>query len=135
MLAAPRADIFEAGDHGTTFGGNPIACAAGVATMKTILGEDLVGHAQQMGDYLDNRLHELEAKHSGTMSGIRGLGLMRAFDLAEPRAQDIMDRAMEQGVLITSAGPSTIRFVPPLIVQQADLDEAIEKLDAALATL
>jgi acetylornithine aminotransferase len=60
---------------------------------------------------------------------------MRAFDLAEPRAQDIMDRAMEQGVLITSAGPSTIRFVPPLIVQQADLDEAIEKLDAALATL
>ncbi|HET9110938.1 MAG TPA: acetylornithine transaminase [Ktedonobacterales bacterium] len=135
MLAAPRADIFEPGDHGTTFGGNPIACAAGVATMKTILGEDLVGHAARLGDYLDKRLHELEAKHSGKMSGIRGLGLMRAFDLAEPRAQDIMDRALEQGVLITNAGPSTIRFVPPLIVQQADLDEAIDKLDAALAAL
>ncbi|MGH2505353.1 MAG: aminotransferase class III-fold pyridoxal phosphate-dependent enzyme, partial [Ktedonobacterales bacterium] len=135
MLAAPRADIFEPGDHGTTFGGNPIACAAGTATMKTIVGQDLVGHAAQMGDYLDKRLHELGAKHSGKMSGIRGLGLMRAFDLAEPRAQDIMDRALEQGMLITNAGPSTIRFVPPLIIQQADLDEAIEKLDAALAAL
>ncbi len=135
MLAAPRADIFEAGDHGTTFGGNPIACAAGVATMRTILGEDLIGHAERMGQYLDERLHGLETKHSGKMSGIRGLGLMRAFDLAEPRAQDIMDRAMEQGMLITSAGPSTIRFVPPLIIQQTDLDEAIDKLDAALATL
>ncbi len=134
MLAAPRADIFEAGDHGTTFGGNPIACAAGVATMKTIQREGLVEHAAQLGEYLDKRLHELEAKHSGKMSNIRGLGLMRAFDLAEPRAQDIMDRALEQGVLITNAGPSTIRFVPPLIVQQADLDEAIEKLDAALAS-
>lgn len=135
MLAAPRADIFEPGDHGTTFGGNPIACAAGVATMKTILGEDLVGHAAQMGAYLDQRLHEIETKHRSMVSGVRGLGLMRAFDLAEPRAQDIMDRALEQGVLITNAGPSTIRFVPPLIVQQADLDEAIAKLDAALATL
>ena len=135
MLAAPRADIFEPGDHGTTFGGNPIACAAGVATVKTILGEDLVGHAAQLGEYLDKRLHELEAKHSGKVSGVRGLGLMRAFDLSEPRAQEIMDRALEQGVLITNAGPSTIRFVPPLIVQQADLDEAIDKLDAALAAL
>jgi acetylornithine aminotransferase/acetylornithine/N-succinyldiaminopimelate aminotransferase len=135
MLAAPRADIFEPGDHGTTFGGNPIACAAGVATMQTILGEDLIGHAAQLGDYLDKRLRELESKHSGTMSGIRGLGLMRAFDLAEPRAQEVMDRALEQGMLITNAGPSTIRFVPPLIIQQADLDEAIVKLDAALATL
>ncbi|HEX8996412.1 MAG TPA: acetylornithine transaminase [Ktedonobacterales bacterium] len=135
MLAAPRADIFEPGDHGTTFGGNPIACAAGVATMKTIVGEHLVEHAAQMGEYLDKRLHELEAKHSAMVSGVRGLGLMRAFDLAEPRAQDIMDRALEQGVLITNAGPSTIRFVPPLIVQQADLDEAIAKLDIALASL
>ncbi len=135
MLAAPRADIFEPGDHGTTFGGNPIACAAGVATMKTILGEDLVGHSAQLGDYLDKRLHELAEKHSGMMSDIRGLGLMRAFDLAEPRAQDVMDRALERGMLITNAGPSTIRFVPPLIIQQSDLDEAMGKLDAALAAL
>ncbi len=135
MLAATRADIFEPGDHGTTFGGNPIACAAGVATMRTILGEDLIGHAQRMGEYLDQQLRGLEAKYPNMVSGVRGLGLMRAFDLALPRAQDVMDRALEKGVLITNAGPSTIRFVPPLIVRQTDLDEAIDKLDAALSTL
>lgn len=135
MLAAPRADLFEPGDHGTTFGGNPIACAAGVATMRTILGEELLEHAQLMGEYLDEQLRKLEAKYPDKMSGVRGLGLMRAFDLAQPRAQDIMDRALEQGVLITNAGPSTIRFVPPLIVQPADLDEALDKLDVAMSTL
>ena len=63
MLAAPRADIFEPGDHGTTFGGNPIACAAGAATMRTIQADDLVAHAAQMGEYLDGKLRELGAKH------------------------------------------------------------------------
>ncbi|HEX8731745.1 MAG TPA: aspartate aminotransferase family protein [Ktedonobacterales bacterium] len=135
MIAAPRADIFEPGDHGTTFGGNPIACAAGVATMRTIIGEDLIGHSQQMGEYLDAKLRGLEAKYPSMVSGVRGLGLMRAFDLAEPRAQDVLDRALEQGVLIANAGTSTIRFVPPLIVQPADLDEAVDKLDIALSTL
>ena len=135
MLAAPRADIFQPGEHGTTFGGNPIACAAGTATMKTIVGEGLIQHAAAMGEYLDQRLHKLADKYSGMVSGVRGLGLIRAFDLAEPRAQDIMDRALAQGVLITNAGPATIRFVPPLIIQQAELDEAVDKVDAALATL
>lgn len=134
MLAAPRADIFEPGDHGTTFGGNPIACAAGSATMRTIQSEALVSHAAEMGDYLDGKLRDLATKHP-TMSDIRGLGLMRAFDLAEPRAQDIMDRALERGLLITSAGPATIRFVPPLIITTSEIDEAIETLDASLATM
>jgi acetylornithine/N-succinyldiaminopimelate aminotransferase len=134
MLAAPRADIFEPGDHGTTFGGNPIACAAGVATMRTIIGEDLIAHAEQMGAYLDGKVQHLATQHS-IITGMRGLGLMRAFDLAEPRAQDIMDRALERGLLITNAGPATIRFVPPLIITNAEIDEAVDKLDAALAAM
>ncbi len=134
MLAAPRADIFEPGDHGTTFGGNPIACAAGSATMRTIQSESLVNHAEKMGDYLDGKLNILAEKYP-IMSGMRGLGLMRAFDLAEPRAQDIMDKALERGLLITNAGPATIRFVPPLIITTAEIDEAIEVLDAALASM
>jgi acetylornithine/succinyldiaminopimelate/putrescine aminotransferase len=60
---------------------------------------------------------------------------MRAFEMAEPRAQDMMDLALKRGVLILNAGPSTIRFVPPLIIQQAEIDEAIDHLDAALASL
>ncbi len=134
MLAAPRADNFEPGDHGTTFGGNPIACAAGTATLRVIHDEDLINHAARMGAYLDEKLQSLTAKHP-IMSGVRGLGLMRAFDLAEPRAQDIMDRALERGLLITNAGPATIRFVPPLIITSAEIDEAVEILDASLAAL
>jgi acetylornithine/N-succinyldiaminopimelate aminotransferase len=134
MLAADRVDLFEPGDHGTTFGGNPIACAAGVATVRTILEEGLLDHATEIGAYLDRRLGELRQKHP-MITSTRGLGLMRAFELAEPRAQEIMDRALERGLLITNAGPSTIRFVPPLIIQVAEIDEAIEHLDAALASL
>ncbi len=134
MLANDRLNIFEPGDHGTTFGGNPIACAAGVATIRTIYDQHLLEHVQQTGAYLGQRIDALRAKHP-IITGARGLGLMRAFDLAEARAQEIMDRALEQGVLITNAGPSTIRFVPPLIVQRAEIDEAIEKIDAALAAL
>jgi acetylornithine/N-succinyldiaminopimelate aminotransferase len=134
MLAAPRADIFEPGDHGTTFGGNPIACAAGVATVTTIVGEHLVEHAAKMGDYLGGKIDELAGRYA-IITGTRGMGLMRAFELAEPRAQDIMDRAMERGLLITNAGPTTIRMVPPLILQRDEVDEAIAVLDASLAAL
>jgi acetylornithine aminotransferase/acetylornithine/N-succinyldiaminopimelate aminotransferase len=135
MLAAPRADIFEPGDHGTTFGGNPIACAAGVATVRTILDQNLREHSAQMGEYLDGKIAGLAGKYSGLITGTRGLGLMRAFDLAAPRAQEIMDRALERGLFITNAGPTTIRMVPPLIIQPAEIDEAIAKLDEALAAL
>jgi acetylornithine aminotransferase/acetylornithine/N-succinyldiaminopimelate aminotransferase len=135
MLADKRADIFEPGDHGTTFGGNPIACAAGVATIRTILDEHLIEHADDMGEYPEGRLAELRSRHSSLITGQRGLGLMRAFDLTEPKAQDIMDQAMERGLLVTNAGPSTIRFVPPLIIQRSDVDEAMEKLDASLGAL
>jgi acetylornithine/N-succinyldiaminopimelate aminotransferase len=134
MLAAPRADIFEPGDHGTTFGGNPIACAAGVATVRTIRDEHLLDRATEMGEYLGGKIEKLAATHD-IITGTRGLGLMRAFDLKEPRAQEIMDRAMERGLLITNAGPSTIRIIPPLILERSDIDEAVEKLDAAMASL
>ena len=134
MLASERADIFEPGDHGTTFGGNPIACAAGVATVRTIIEDHLLDNATRMGAYLDAKIDALAAKYD-IITGTRGLGLMRAFDLAAPRAQEIMDRALERGLLITNAGPSTVRVIPPLILGQADIDEAAEKLDASLASL
>jgi acetylornithine/N-succinyldiaminopimelate aminotransferase len=134
MLAAPRVDIFEPGDHGTTFGGNPIACAAGVATVRTIVEHGLLENARQIGDYLGARLQALEGKYP-FITQVRGIGLMRAFDLAEPNAQQIMDRAMAHGLLITNAGPSIIRIIPPLIITQADVDEAMALLDLALSEL
>jgi acetylornithine/N-succinyldiaminopimelate aminotransferase len=134
MLAAPRVDIFEPGDHGTTFGGNPIACAAGVATVRTIIEQHLLDNAREMGDLMHSRLESLKAKYS-FITEVRGLGLMRAFDLAEPNAQAIMDRALEHGLLITNAGPSTIRMIPPLILTRGDLDEAMGLLDQTLSEM
>ena len=134
MLAGPRADIFEPGEHGTTFGGNPIACAAGLATVRTILEQNLLQHAAEMGEYLHGKLEALQAKYPFIIE-LRGLGLMRAFELAEPKAQAIMDRCLAHGLLITNAGPSTVRMIPPLIVTQADLDEAMTLLDTALSEL
>jgi acetylornithine/N-succinyldiaminopimelate aminotransferase len=135
MLATPRADIFEPGEHGTTFGGNPLACAAGIATVRTILGEHLMEHVTAMGEYLDGTIKGLQAKYPSVITGTRGLGLIRAFDLSSERATDLMDRAQERGLLITSAGPATIRAVPPLIITREEIDEAIGRLDEALAAL
>ncbi len=134
MLAAPRVDIFEPGDHGTTFGGNPIACAAGVATVRTIASEHLLENATAMGEYLDGKLRALKDRYS-FITEVRGRGLMRAFDLKEPNAQAIMDRALAHGLLITNAGYSTIRMITPLVISRADIDEATELLDKALAEL
>jgi len=106
-----------------------------VATVRTIIDDHLIEHADDLGEYLEGRLQELRSRHSSLITGQRGLGLMRAFDLADPKAQDIMDQAMERGLLVTNAGPSTIRFVPPLIIERSDVDEAMEKLDASLAAL
>jgi acetylornithine/N-succinyldiaminopimelate aminotransferase len=134
MLAAPRADIFEPGDHGTTFGGNPIACAAAVATVRTITSQGLLDQVVENGAYLQSKLKGLQAKYP-FITDVRGMGLMQAFDLASETAPQIAKIAFDHKVLITNAGTKTIRLIPPLIVTKADIDEATGMLDDALATV
>jgi acetylornithine/N-succinyldiaminopimelate aminotransferase len=135
MLADKRADIFEPGDHGTTFGGNPIACAAAVATIRTINSTNLLAQATQMGAYLQGKLRGLQAKYPQIITDVRGLGLMCAFDLATESAPAVSKIAFDHKVLITNAGTRTIRLIPPLILTTADIDAATELLDMALATV
>jgi acetylornithine/N-succinyldiaminopimelate aminotransferase len=132
MLAGPRADLFVAGDHGTTFGGNPIACAAAVATIRTIKGENLLENARKMGEYWHGKMQTLCAKYD-FIEGPRGIGLMRAVNVKRDLAGKIVEKAMNHGVLLNALGGDTLRIVPPLVVSQSDLDEAAEKLDLALA--
>src|SRR5579885_436584 len=134
MLAGPRADIFEPGDHGTTFGGNPIACAAAVATIRTINEENLVENARKMGEYWNSKMEALCAKYD-FIDSPRGIGLMRAVNVQRDLAPTIVDRAMQHGVLLNALGTNTLRIVPPLIVSQGDLDEAADKLDRALTEI
>ena len=135
MLAAPRVDIFEPGDHGTTFGGNPIACAAAVATIRTIKDQGLLAHATTTGAYLQGKLRALQTKYPAIITDVRGMGLMQAFDLATETAPQIAKIAFDHKVLITNAGPKTIRLIPPLILTQPDIDEATNLLDMALSTV
>jgi acetylornithine aminotransferase/acetylornithine/N-succinyldiaminopimelate aminotransferase len=132
MLTAPRTDLFAPGDHGTTFGGNPIACAAGIATIKTILEEHLLENAAKMGDYWNAKLEELGNKYS-FIDSPRGLGLMRAVHVQHGLAPVIVQRALEHGLLLNNTSPDTLRMIPPLVLTAGDIDEAAHLLDQALA--
>ena len=125
-LAAPRADVFEPGDHGSTFGGNPLACAAAVAVLSVIERDGLVGHAAEMGGVLHEALLDLGAKD------VRGLGLMQAFEFAEPRAKAFQQSCLEAGLIVNAVDDNSVRLVPPLIIGTAEIDRAHSIMRKAL---
>ena len=117
-LAAPRADVFEPGDHGSTFGGNPLACMAALTVLTVIERDGLVGHAVEMGELLHTALLDLGAKE------VRGLGLMQAAEFAEPHAKAFQQSCLEAGLIINAVDENSIRLVPPLIITAAEIDRA-----------
>jgi acetylornithine/N-succinyldiaminopimelate aminotransferase len=117
-LASPRADVFEPGDHGSTFGGNPLSCMAALSVLSVIERDGLVGHALEMGDLLHAALLELEVKD------VRGIGLMQAFEFAEPRAKVFQQSCLEAGLIVNAVDDSSIRLVPPLIITAAEVERA-----------
>lgn len=132
MLTDPRTDLFVPGDHGTTFGGNPIACAAGSATIRTINEFNLLDNATKMGAYWNSKLEQLTTKYE-FIDSPRGIGLMRAVNVKRGLGASIVQSALENGLLLNSTSPDTIRMLPPLILTKADVDEATELLDKTLA--
>src|SRR6202162_3057843 len=117
-LASPRADVFEPGDHGSTFGGNPLACTVALSVLAVIERDGLVGHAAEMGDLLNGVLQGLGAKE------VRGLGLMQAAEFAEPHAKAFQQRCLEAGLIINAVDENSIRLVPPLIITADEIDRA-----------
>jgi len=117
-LAAPRADVFEPGDHGSTFGGNPLACAVSVAVLGVVERDGLVGHSAEMGEMLHGVLEGL-----GGME-VRGLGLMQAVEFEAPRAKALQQACLEAGVVVNAVDDHTIRLVPPLIITAREIDRA-----------
>jgi acetylornithine/N-succinyldiaminopimelate aminotransferase len=132
MLTGERTNVFTAGDHGTTFGGNPIACAAGVATIQTIDREELLPKIAELGRYLQGKLLDLQQRYP-VITEVRGLGMMQAFDVQNELAPAIVKTALDYGLLLNNVGPKTVRMIPPLIVTRADIDEAAELIDRVLA--
>jgi acetylornithine/N-succinyldiaminopimelate aminotransferase len=131
MLTGPRTDIFSPGDHGTTFGGNPIASAAGIATIHTILDEHLLENAAKMGSYWREKMNTFCEKYD-FLDSPRGLGLMQAVNVQRELAGTIVQQALEHGLLLNALGSNTLRIVPPLIVTSDDIDEAAALLERAL---
>jgi acetylornithine aminotransferase len=125
------ASAFTPGSHGTTFGGNPLACAAAVAAVRTIANPALLAHARAVGDRLQAGLARLAGKHAH-VSAVRGIGLMAGLLLDRP-ATDVVARCRERGLLVNGTAERVVRLTPPLVITEAELDEGLAILDRALA--
>ncbi|WP_425061303.1 acetylornithine transaminase [Sporomusa carbonis] len=128
------AAAFGPGDHGSTFGGNPLACAAANAVLKVIDDEGLLGNAGTLGEYLVTKLKALKDKYPDIISQVRGQGLIVGVKLTRP-GRDIVNKCMEQGAIINCTAGDVLRFVPPLIITAGHVDEMIAILDRTLATV
>jgi acetylornithine/succinyldiaminopimelate/putrescine aminotransferase len=124
------ADVFEPGDHGSTLGGNPLACAAGVATLRVLRDEGLLAHTAEVGAYFKDRLQDLSARGAGVKE-VRGRGLMLAAEV-DAEGSAVVAAMRQRGVLVNSTGPTTIRMVPPLILAHEEVDETIAALEGVL---
>lgn len=123
--------VFTPGNHASTFGGNYLA-AAGANVMLDVLSEgDILHHVQKVGDYLGSRLEELCRKYPSICTEPRGLGLMRGVQVTVKPAE-IVSACMERGLLIASAGYDVLRFVPPLVITEEEIDSAMEILSSVL---
>ncbi len=128
VLAAPRADVLEPGDHGCTFGGNPLATAVAAEVLRTIEEQGLVAAAARVGDHLRGRLAALGAP----VASVRGRGLMVAADLDADIAPKVVRAGLRTGVILNATGPRTLRLVPPLVLTEADADEAVRRIGDAM---
>ena len=130
ITRAEIATVFTPGSHGTTFGGNPLACAAAVAAVEELARPELLAHVHKLGDYFRERLEHLAQRHA-TIRQIRGLGLMLGAELDRPGAP-VVERCLRGGLVINCTAERVLRFLPPLVITRAELDEGLAILDRAL---
>ena len=137
LAVKASADHFRPGDHASTFGGNPLACRAGLTVIEEIERRGLLAHVTAMGELLERELDALVARHPSVLEGSRGWGLLRGLMLAEgaPAAAEVVRAAMAAGLLLVPAGPRVVRFVPPLVIRPRQIRRAVKRLEKALASL
>ena len=137
VASSKLADVFTPGRHASTFGGNPLACAAALATIGVIEEEGLLDRAAESGDTIREALEKISEDHPGLVTAIRGEGMMvgMALDPDRLEAADVVAKAREYGLLVCKAGGNAIRIVPPLNISDGDLDEGLEMLADAIGEL
>ena len=137
MMCKEQCNVFSPGDHASTYGGNPLACAAGNAVMAAFEKDALLENVNERGQQLRAGLEQL-AGSSGCIKEVRGWGLILGVELTEScgfLAADVVSKLLEAGMLTVPAGLRVVRFVPPLVVSAAEVDEALEKLGDAFSAL
>ncbi|NLT67550.1 MAG: aspartate aminotransferase family protein [Acidobacteria bacterium] len=131
MLGNERvAGCFQPGDHGTTFGGGPLACRIALEVLNIIEEEGMIARAGEMGDYLMEGIKTLAARHS-LIGEIRGMGLMIGVEIG-PAAKDVVNMLLDRGFITNAAHDTVLRLLPPLIISREDIDEFLAALDAVL---
>lgn len=138
MLCKSFCDVFEPGSHASTFGGNPFVCAVALAVCQTIEAEGLLANVQQRGEQLRSGLNAIASKYPHLIAEVRGWGLINGMELkaeVELTSIELVKAAIEQGLLLVAAGPKVVRFVPPLIVTAAEIDQALAAVESAIVAL
>ena len=138
MMCKQFCDVFIPGDHASTFGGNPFACAAGLTVCQTIIQDKLLQNVQERGEQLRGKLRAIVQKYPQIFDEVRGWGLINGLQIKPEIALtsvDVVKVAIEQGLLLVPAGPKVIRFVPPLIVSASEIDQAIAALEKSILQL
>ena len=137
MARGAAADVFGPGDHASTYGGNPLACAAGVAVAKYFSDHDILANVRARGDQITEGLEAIAKKYPTVLGDVRGWGLIKGIEAISEDipAGAIVQSAMDSGLLLVGAGANVVRFVPPLIVSEAEVNEALEKFDLAVQKL
>lgn len=131
MATDKVASAFHAGDHGSTFGGNPLACAATCVVLDALIDGNLMENAKEIGAYLQSKFEEYKAKYPNLIKEVRGRGLILGMELTRP-GREIANECLDYGAIINCTAGNVLRFVPPLNITKAHVDELISVLDKVL---
>ncbi|MFN3689718.1 MAG: acetylornithine transaminase [Fimbriimonadales bacterium] len=131
LMRGVATEVLQPGEHGTTYGGNPLACTAALTVIDIIEQENLLENAARVGAYLQQRLRQLQAD-GAPIREVRGRGLMVGVELTRPIARTVFQKALERRLILNAVGETILRLVPPLIITENDVDEAIEILETVM---
>lgn len=138
MMSKKFCDVFQPGEHASTFGGNPFVCGVALSVCQTIERENILQNVEDRGEQLRAGLKAIAAKYPQQIAEVRGWGLINGLELqanTQLTAPDIVKAAIDEGVLLVPAGPKVVRFVPPLIVTEAEVNTALQAVDKAIGNL
>ncbi|MDD5312343.1 MAG: acetylornithine transaminase [Dehalococcoidia bacterium] len=131
FLSKENVTVFKPGEHGTTFGGNPLVCSVAVAVLNYVIENNISNHVKVVGQYFVDKLKKLAAKYD-CINEVRGKGLLLAIGFNADISEDVMLKCLEAGLLVNNVKPNSLRFIPPLIATDNDVDKAVEILDKVL---